>query len=1220
MNLTNMSLTIKINVEGVSENFNLYFYDNLDTIIERYSASNKGDNSLPIYFRAKDPNITIKSGITIELEDIRTIIKNFSSEDLTDDIRINNLIKAFPKITRKDIGVLWCFYRVESSITDEDLANLKLLSKANFQNRNDVKLYLDLYGKDVKKAKDKLTNSIKEYQKLDNVLNKTKDVKVEDFILETVTKEIKLELYNGESLFDIFDSIDASKNIPFVLLFYKNKTYFKIYRHIKPPDSWIMFAPENEGIYMKIAQSDFELNYFTQDSLPFDKKEDNFVDLSIISDLKELSIVFEFNPSLRKDKEIKDLFYSSLGDRLKYKELNDKQISVKGSFSVLDFHINRAIFADMVENDDVISTFLFFVEKVNTVLLKRRLYVYYSPRHNTLGALPETSTLLTVIEIPETNSLSIRLSKALNINQVNSTLKIFQKLLGRYNEKYEDIFEIYNLLIPNFEVPDVKKKKIVKIKKTGKRNDDLTTKRPDLFVTNYSTDCQQTRQPYLIEGKDEADEHIEELVKNKKIKKAMQSYDRDTLVLNYPVNSNDYYFCAPREPTDKDQGMIWPGLIVNKKLQNKDKEPFLPCCFKDEQSTKKAGGLKKYLENVEGKVKETKNIVRSWILGANKRAQEDRFAKIPYYLEQMFRLINIEDVDRQKEKVFPIMRYGVLESPDSFIHCLERVFNKKYNSSSNTEKIQFVKNVRKELSKMNFAYAKQELYDFSDTDVKNYLLEEKSYIDPSLFVSLLELKYKCNILMFKVNKEYQNGSIQIPRYSKVHLARKINPKISSILIVIYENDITSKLPYPYQCELIYNISEEKDEEHFNFKNTDILKKCISNYYDSNDVYSVSPNRAKPYTRISSSELLLQNVVSQYIDDNGKCRMLTYDVNNNMICLMVSPMPPLDQHISILIQETDIKVAQKFIKDNSMEILSQDGVEDEGLQGLWVKSPLLNYGYIPITKNTKPLSSIPYTKDNKLDPLRVTSYSERSRRNQKKKIAQFLMEYSLYSYSADPTNFEDNFVVVKDYNYEVNLLPKIISFSNKMWRNTKLIVPSKDAKERLINYVHVQLFNNKQKIVNYKNKKMINDFYINTGDFRNNINQYIFMNRMNVFNWKMESYQDVYNSNINSDLNKYTSEPYFYKNLSIFNNIVIVQNVENGDIEKAKTVCNKWHLDRTNIGFEPPLQIVDEIYKLDISYKIYRIGTENIDVYNRKTDYIVNLIAYDNGDIASVLFI
>lgn len=373
--------------------------------------------------------------------------------------------------------------------------------------------------------------------------------------------------------------------------------------------------------------------------------------------------------------------------------------------------------------------------------------------------------------------------------------------------------------------------------------------------------------------------------------------------------------------------------------------------------------------------------------------------------------------------------------------------------------------------------------------------------------------------------------------------------------------------------------------------------------------------------------IFQNAISQYIDDNGKTRMINYKVKGGSLSLMTSPIPPLDLPNDNTILSTSLKIALNFIKERKLQITSQDGNEKE-IKGLWVDIPDIYYGYIPVAATSDILKNIDFAEDTKIDPLRTNDSSQLSelqvfRRD--RKIAEFLKKYTLYTYALDPKKFDKNprkqFVVDPDHEYDIESLDKklILEGNNVMYKNGKLIVPSESIITRLIGYLKIQLVNDKPGVLELANSSKIEDYYQTVSDFKSAPNQLIFTNINGVIRWKREMARVESSSEISQNLRPRTSEPYFYKAPKIKKGTLhIIQNVQDGSLKNAVAVSYKWIKDKVNIGFsEPDMTALPE----DISYVSYtNNGIVPGGKHSGKTEEVSSVIFYDNGTYGAILFL
>jgi hypothetical protein len=119
--------------------------------------------------------------------------------------------------------------------------------------------------------------------------------------------------------------------------------------------------------------------------------------------------------------------------------------------------------------------------------------------------------------------------------------------------------------------------------------------------------------------------------------------------------------------------------------------------------------------------------------------------------------------------------------------------------------------------------------------------------------------------------------------------------------------------------------------------------------------------------------LFENSKTQYIDMNGKTRIINFDE----LSLAVSPLPPLVNKKEVPLKNTkitNIEKAIEFIKKYNLKITEQDGDEiNKSIQGLWIKStdqpPEFVFGYIPLEQSSS-LDNIPFSDPEITDPIFV----------------------------------------------------------------------------------------------------------------------------------------------------------------------------------------------------------------------------------------------------------
>jgi len=347
-------------------------------------------------------------------------------------------------------------------------------------------------------------------------------------------------------------------------------------------------------------------------------------------------------------------------------------------------------------------------------------------------------------------------------------------------------------------------------------------------------------------------------------------------------------------------------------------------------------------------------------------------------------------------------------------------------------------------------------------------------------------------------------------------------------------------------------------------------------------------------------------------------MLVYDFEGIDLSLMTSPIPPLDFPLTKKITEVSLRVALGFIKQKGLKITLQDGNDTQGIQGLWIETseenPGIYYGYIPI-EVSKSIKEIPYADKN--DPFRTDSSSDLSDFRQSRKIAEFLKQYTLFSYAKDPENFgEDSFVVIPDHVYDIASLNKRLTLdTDVMYQDQKLIVPSEETRRRLLSFLRVSLINDNPGVMKMKDATTMDGFYQTISDFRTTDNQLVFVNKNGLLRWRHEHSRIEHNTKVTNITNETLSEPYFYRNPKIRKDqLMIVQNVVDGNMDNAISVSYKWLKDHINIGYRP--SVPNNVN--DISYVVYSDMGE-IEKVKRVTKESVSLLRYENDSYAALLF-
>ena len=819
---------MKILING--QPFEATSYDDDTTIIERFVLTKAAAS--PSFFRIVDgETFTLEEGVELEIRDVRDTIREADDDQIEDVSFVEEILSYYPNLKRKDLGVLWLTER-RSTHKVYGLAAVKGLDRFAFISQAKAEQSITELKADIQKVRERIKAKVSKEKKIVSTLDDTRSVGTEPFVLEEIVNQLIVKLPNQENLLDIFDALDASQDLPFILLEYKKRRYYKVFKHIPPLDAWVNFDPPKQGLYFKVLNAPASKLSSKRFSL------DNLYSNGVWSIDNRIKIDFKVREDVTQD-EIQDKLLDSLLGRIDYEVAASRQAGIKGTFQIPDFTFNKYVFADLMFTDPSFRYFLFANEENASITSKKQFYIYYAPDQH--GDISESLSLTITSHIEEKiPSATVRILYATNHQQASAVQLIIGKLLTIYKDKFDSVVKVYTELVPNFQnlalISTKKEKK--EDRKTGKRAQALSKFRPEMFGegTRYPDQCQMHAQPYVIQSEEEA-------------RKIIQRLGGDPNKVMFFEGA--WYACGPREPKDKSMKFVWPGLKANTSKFDKEyiaRHPYLPCCYELDQFTKKGSKLVKYLSQTEHEQSaKRREGGMGHIMSSGKLLPSGRYGDLPFNWEKLVRYLGIEKITKSRQTFYPILRYAPLRRPDSFIHCLERAFNPAYPSFTTEEAKEAVMEVRNKWSLLNLAIAKQELYDFSDRETVGVLLDPNQYIPPENFISLAQMYYDCNIFLYIVDKLHPNGDIVIPRHSQAYLTRDIAEWKKSVLIIKYETDVEE---YPYQCEIICQVDVGETGKikgvSFVFENSPIVEMAIRLFYDSDNVFIVSPEGVESY--------------------------------------------------------------------------------------------------------------------------------------------------------------------------------------------------------------------------------------------------------------------------------------------------------------------------------------------------------------------------------------
>jgi hypothetical protein len=551
----------------------IFDYDDINTVLIKYALTQK--LCIPEFLLLEDKDIKLQDGLKIKVGTIFDLLNTDDINELIEKSNLKKIISKYPSISKKeDITMLWIYKKNYIDKIDQRFIKDKL-SKVNkfiFTTMEKTKDEYDEYIKKIQNRMIVLKNNINENNKIFNILNKYDDVQMSKLDIERIVLSISLALKNNESIIQVFDALETSSDIPFILLKYGEIEYFKVYKHIKQiPNEWVNYESyDKNGELLKVPDG----IYFKFLTVPYNKtfsKQIIFENMYSDGEWTLLNkLYFEFKLKYNIGFETMTRKISNVINCVENDIISSGKINVKGSFSIPNLIFNDVIFADLILNDNIVGNFLSLNDSNKPILEKQRFFAYFSSGKNAMSEsqdLNKSMSLIITQNIKNKTSYDVRISKCSNLQQAESFKNIFSKLLSYYIGKIDQIKKEYEQYLPIEDT--IKKRKKSKAKKkdstSANANTDKPEKRyamlkrvrPDLFnIRLWTTACQAGKQPYIVEP-DKVEEKREELRHPHK-------------VLEY---EGTFFACGAltekEEQNEKYAQYTWPGIQQIKNIHSR---------------------------------------------------------------------------------------------------------------------------------------------------------------------------------------------------------------------------------------------------------------------------------------------------------------------------------------------------------------------------------------------------------------------------------------------------------------------------------------------------------------------------------------------------------------------------------------------------------------------------------------------------------------------------
>ena len=661
-----------------------------------------------------------------------------------------------------------------------------------------------------------------------------------DFNMTKFVLNIYFEkLYEGMGK-DIFNYIRTDKNIPVIILnndisfykFYKSpEVYKRIEKELRNPNTTLFTKDTLQGIIHMGDISNYKVN---NDAFIIYKKNYDYLTIRSNSDLNA--------------EDVKNLFINNFF----YKNIRSIEgEGFNGTMDLLIDHITeKHIFYDILLRLKPLKTAIYVEESKGIIDLmeteRNKAIVFHfemedekiqiSVSNQTAEATEKTSN--DIILGKGQRYVQVNISKAKQFTTINFiknvVLGIIQIYINELNYFSKDYSLVQLKILPN------QPKISVRIQKLRKADNKL-------FPPGYGSICQGDNQPDFVETEEEAINLIE---KGIKVIKFPGINVNNIFIKPYNIENKPKYYYCPVENREI--------TLKFKKLEGSNYNYYI-CCHKDP--------IVKIIVNknwdiiLEYKARKSTSVypTSTKILDVGRRGVVSQ------------KILNILG----REKAFS--RYNPIEINDEFssvFHLLVSISNNqilrnKYKNTNN--KKNFINMLRRRLGEIiNLSALRQEFYNYTDNEIKNYISNSNIIFDTFIGIRVLEIFFNCQIIVFI--KKKAEIDLEIPRH-KYFYARRLNNKPLAILIKHYENIKGKKQAIKFQYEVVtYSINNLLNIKMINDEQTiENINLFINKWVKVDKVY--------------------YNVEQQVIDPQGKARRIKLFNNNSWI--HIKPSQPYD---------------------------------------------------------------------------------------------------------------------------------------------------------------------------------------------------------------------------------------------------------------------------------------------------------------------------------------
>lgn len=664
---------------------------------------------------------------------------------------------------------------------------------------------------------------------------------------------------------------------------------------------------------------------------------------------------------------------------------------------------------------------------------------------------------------------------------VNILSILLSKLITVYNDSVPGLYSFYeNLKVlkpqsyPNQQLEQAIQS--LQIQPT------LLKHNPDLF-TDYSRRCQLPRPPIVLEqsekqGLEQLDlptlRHLETRIRQPKIpieyppltnEQLINKY-RQLQVLQFPKLS-DSHIAPPEYYICNNPDFPFPGLVGNKNVTLQ----YQPCCFKRDQRD-----TSKYISYYGGILPDEK-LQTYYMIKTDKIIPPGKLGYIPEKVSGRYSNSYKCFKYATQNLEIQVLRLGIPHTPNSFLECVLTALGK------NTSNLQLTRS--RLLDEIDPLFLKQEMFNYTIEDIRAYIASNE-FLNPLLVVRLLEMIYKCNILIFT------HDTIAIPNHTRGYVQWKRNVGYPSIFVYMHNGSESDQLVIPH-CELFIKAPIELPSEITTLQSLQLRITSPILFRESEPVTYFC---WKVYTRLGYQsdcisqdrlEEIKEDILSgQYLDVYGKvCAILLpikINKKNETITLWTPPLPPMNLPLFNPFEylpsyETGLEFARSFGTIYSPPNPSEPII---------VKARGFDRFYIQI-----------HTTQNSF------MYSDALRNE---KLSRILINWMLFLFSdflfqkglddVDSEHIElflnETSIINSEFIYKLPLSDEFNSINRTgFFENESLIFTSHKLRESVLYQVLLQWRRNADTVIEFRQRQFMESYYKSIYDFKIRPNQILF---------------------------------------------------------------------------------------------------------------------------------